>query len=303
MRLKVATLLTGLSLLGAPRALAQGLPSFDLERLRLDPAAGSSLVVGNGEVGKAGTSRTSLSIAYEHSPLVLLADGTLRGRGVGQTSDKVGAVVDGRYTATIGLSLALVDNLELFIRAPYVAWQHGDNLVATGVSKPLNNAAGTPTAGVRLGVVNQADGAPLSVGVAAEVAPSWGNDQALAVNGGFSWMPRVEVGRRFASFAVAAQGYGLFREAGIPLAKGDIAGNEYGVGVALSTLGTTRAELSYRFAVNENKISISSEALAGVRYGAGPVELFALAGPGFGAAPGTPTWRGLVGIALVGTPR
>ncbi len=303
MRLKVATLLIGLSLFVAPQALAQGLPSFDLERFRLDPSAGSSLVIGNGEVGKAGTSRATLSIGYEHNPLVLLTDGTVRGRGVGQTNDKVGAVVDARYTATVGLSVALFDGFELFLRAPYVAWQHGDNLVASGVSKPQNNGAATPSAGLRLGVVNQADGAPISIAVAAEVAPSWGSDQTLATNGGFSWSPRVEVGRRFASFAVAAQGFGLFREAGVPLYKGDIAGNEYGGGVALSTLGKTRAEVSYRFAVNENKISFSGEALAGVRYGTGPVEIFALAGPGFGAAPGTPTWRGLVGVALVGTPK
>lgn len=68
MRLKVATLLIGLSLLVAPRALAQGLPSFDLERLQLDPTAAGSLVVGDGETGLQGSWRVSLAVnEYELS--------------------------------------------------------------------------------------------------------------------------------------------------------------------------------------------------------------------------------------------
>ena len=130
MRLKASTLLTALSLLAAPRALAQGLPAFDLERLRLDPAAGGSLVIGSGEVGPAGTSRTSLSVGYEHDPLVLRGDGTFRGRGVGASGGKAGEVVDGRYTVTAGLALTVVDRVEVFLRVPYVAWQHGDNLTS-----------------------------------------------------------------------------------------------------------------------------------------------------------------------------
>lgn len=303
MRLKASTLLTALSLLAAPRALAQGLPAFDLERLRLDPAAGGSLVIGSGEVGPAGTSRTSLSVGYEHDPLVLRGDGTFRGRGVGASGGKAGEVVDGRYTVTAGLALTVVDRVEVFLRVPYVAWQHGDNLTGIGVPKPTNNGAATPSAGLRLGLASQADGAPISIAVAAELMPSWGSEQTLATNGGFAWSPRVEAGRRFERFAISAQAFGFFREAGVPLRQGDVAGNEYGGGVAISTLGKVRGELSYRLALNEFKLGYSSEALAGIRYGAGAVEIFALAGPGFGEAPGTPTWRGLVGIALMSSPK
>jgi OmpA-OmpF porin, OOP family len=283
---------------GAPSALAQGYPGLDLERLQLDPSAAGSLVIGSGEVGAAGAARTSMSVGYQHNPLVLLDDGTFRGRGAGTTNAKVGALVGDRYTVALGLSLAVVDRLELFLRAPFVAWQHGFNLVSVGVDKPLNAGMGTPSGGLRLGVVSQAEGAPLSVAVAADLFPSWGTQAALAGNGSFAWAPRVEAGRRFERFQVAAQGYALFRESGIPLRGGEIAGNEYGGGVALSTVGRSRAEVSYRFSLNEYKLSTSSEVLAGVRTGAGPVEAFALAGPGFGGAPGTPTWRALAGIAL-----
>jgi OmpA-OmpF porin, OOP family len=303
MRLKPATLLTALALLAAPRALAQGVPGLELERLRLDPSAAGSLVIGNGEVGRAGASRTSLSVGFQRDPLVLLTDGTLRGRGVAAGKSVVGAVVDGRVTAALGVSLALVDRFEVFLRVPYVAWQHGFNLTDRGIAKPANNGPGAPSGGLRLGVVSQSEGAPLSVAVAAEVLPSWGTEAAVAGNQGFAWSPRIEVGRRMGGFALGAMGYAFFREAGIPLRSGEIAGNEYGGGLALSSTGDVRAELSWRFAVNEYKLSFSSEALAGVRASAGPVELFALAGPGIGAAPGTPTWRGLVGIALAGAPK
>lgn len=300
MRLKAASLLIALSAFAAPRALAQGIPGLDLERLQLDPSAAGSLVIGNGEVGVAGTSRTSLSFGYQHNPFMLQADGTFRGRGAGFSDTKTGAVVQDRYTATLGLSLTVIDRLEVYVRAPYVAWQRGDNLTAFGITKPVNSGAGTPSIGLRLGVAGQEEGAPVTIAVAADVLPSWGTEAALAGNSSFAFAPRVEVGHRFSRFLVAAQGFALIREAGIPLRAGDIAGNEYGGGVAVASTGKIRGEISYRIAVNEYKLSTSSEALAGVRYGTGKFEIFALAGPGFGGAPGTPDFRGLVGIALNG---
>ncbi len=299
MRLKAATLLVATTLLAAPAARAQQLPSFDLERLQLDPTAAGSLVIGDGETGAQGTWRVSLAAHWEHQPLSLLDDGTLRGRGAGASGTAVGDLVKNRLTFHLGVSVALMDRLELYLRAPVVAWQRGDDLTAIGVPRPQNSGMGTPSFGLRLGVVSQADGAPISIAVAGDVLPSWGTTSALAGNGGFSWAPRIEAGRRFARFLVAAQGYALFREAGIPLFKGDTAGNEYGGGVAVSSLGNLRGELSFRYAVNEYRLSQSAEALAGVRWTRGPVELFALGGPGFRGAPGTPAWRGLVGLALV----
>src|SRR5512135_158246 len=208
MRLKAAFLLVATTLFAAPVARAQT-PSFDLERLQLDPTAAGSLVIGDGETGPQGAWRLSLAAHLEHQPLSLLEDGTLRGRGAGAPGTAAGDVVKNRLTFHLGIAVALTDRLELYLRAPVVAWQRGDDLTAVGVPRPQNSGMGTPSFGLRLGVVSQADGAPLSVAVAGDVMPSWGSTAALAGNGGFAWSPRIEAGRRFSSFLVAAQGYAL----------------------------------------------------------------------------------------------
>jgi OmpA-OmpF porin, OOP family len=297
MRLKAASLLVALAALAAPRARAQGVPGFDLERLQLDPTAQGSLVVGSGEVGLAGSSRTSIAFGFQHNPVVLLSDGTFRGRGVGANGTVTGSLVDNRISAAVTGAVAVVDRLEIYFRAPLVAWQHGQNLGASGIGKPQNYGLGNPSVGLRIGLVAQADGAPLSLALAGEIFPSWGTEAAVGGNGGFAWLPRVELGRRFERAQVSANAYALFREANIPLRGGENLGNEYGGGLAVSSLGRVRGEVSLRFAVNEFKLSQSYEALGGVRWAAGPVELYALAGPGFGAAPGTPTFRAVAGLA------
>lgn len=300
MRLKATSVLLAVVLAAAARADTNGVPAVDLERLQLDPTAAGSLVIGNGEVGAAGSFRASFSIGYQKDPLVLLKDGTYRGRGLGASDDKAGSLVGKRFTTTLGISVAPVDRMELYLRVPAVAWQGGTDLVYPyAISKPTNNGMGTPSFGLRLGVVGQGEGAPVSIAVAADVFPAWGAEGAAAGNQSWAWAPRVEVGRRFAKFLVAGELYGYFRETTIPLRMGEVMGNEYGGGVAIASLGQLRGELSYRFAVNQYELSKSSELLAGCRYSRGPVELYALVGPGFGAAPGTPSFRALVGVALV----
>ena len=107
------TLLAALAaaLLGPATASAQALPlpRFDVQRLSLDPAAVSSLIVGTGEVRPAGEARLSLAAHYENRPLLLLDDGSIRGGGLGADGTRVGGFVYHRVTAHFGASLQVTE--------------------------------------------------------------------------------------------------------------------------------------------------------------------------------------------------
>jgi len=282
------------SLLLASSARAQA-PVYDLERLQLDPTARGSLVIGDGEVGPQWATRFSLAAHWEHQPLALRSDGTYRGRGVGTSGTATNVVTD-RLTFHLGAAVAVADSLELYLRVPYVADQKSD---FTGVSQPKKSGLGTPSAGFRWGLVSQAAGAPVSAAFAAEFLPAWGAKGAVASSPDYSsaFAGRFEVGRRLAGVVLGAELFGLFREADVPLG-GERMKAEFGGGLMAATTGKLRGEISVRGTVLQGDMSRHLEALAGLRYVAGPVDIFALGGPGFGAAPGTPQWRGLVGLAF-----
>ena len=68
---RLAALGFAVCLLVGPRAFAQDGPpavgSFDLERLRLDPAAVDSLAVGSGRIMPQGQFRLALGLHYQRS--------------------------------------------------------------------------------------------------------------------------------------------------------------------------------------------------------------------------------------------
>lgn len=288
----------------ATAAGAQNLPVFDLERLTLDPAAHGLLVVGDGEVGPRGTGRVSFALHYERQPLVLTAAGLERGHGAGAGAPFASLVAD-RLTVHAGLAYAVTGWLELDLRVPFVPWQASDTtrLASRGVGVPLESGLGTPQAGLKLGLLSQERGAPLNLAFATGVLVDWGAREVIAGNEQIHFTPRLEVGRRFAGVVVGAQVGGLLRTepARMPVVGGapEDLHSELQAGLALSTAGRpVRFEVSGRGSWNWDDLGDSYEVLGGVRWNAGPVELFALGGPGFGEAPGTPRYRGLVGLAF-----
>ena len=79
----------------------------------------------------------------------------------------------------------------------------------------------------------------------------------------------------------------------------EITGSEAVYGAVVALKGAIRPELSFRGAVPIGGGRPGySELLAGLRATFGPAELFALGGPGFFNAVGTPEWRGVVGLAF-----
>ncbi len=289
-------------LLAAPAASAQ-VPAFDLERLSLDPAAVSSMVIGTGEVRPEGQGRASAALHYESRPLVQNEDGTVRGGGFGAPGDRYRNVVGNRLTAHVGASVAPTSRLELSLRLPVIAWQEGAEGLA-GTAKVASAGVGAPSFGARYVLMAQAEGQGLNVAVAGEAVLPFGSEDALAGTGRWAFTPRVELGHRFERFVLGAQAGMLLRQQETTFPVDATLQTEFQVGAVVATTGgPVRGELSARGSLGY-QIQRTMEVLAGVRYAfCNDFEAFALGGPGFFEAPGTPRYRGLVGLAYAPVPK
>lgn len=284
------------TLLLASTALAQpaGLPVFELERLELNPNGRGSLVVGTGELLPSGGFRLSLLGQYENDPLVLYADGR-----------PLGAVVGDRATAHLLMAWAPMGWLELGLHVPLVAWQRGDDLSAQGIAAPARTGLSTPSAHVRVGLLAQRREAPLDLAVELGVGIPVGSVETLSRDRTFRFSPKVMLGRRFGWLRAGVEAGALVRPS-VTLVEDqniqDEVGNEVRLGAVLATTGKgLRGELNVRGILPLTRQPMSLELLAGLRLPLGRLaEIYALGGPGFGDAPGTPSFRVLLGVALGG---
>jgi outer membrane protein OmpA-like peptidoglycan-associated protein len=272
-------------------ALAQtaAAQSIELERLQLDPSGAGSLVVGTGIVEPRGSFRISAAGDWEHRPLVT-AFGNLYGRRDGAD------IVENRQTLHLMVDYVLFDGFEVFARGNYILNQEG----ADGLEPRETNGFGMPSFGLRLGALRQGvDGAPMNLAAVAEFRPPWGTAGALGKFSQPSALFKLELGREFGNVVVGGELGILARETIRGIGTEPI-GGEAVYGVAVAMRGAIRPELSFRGAVPLDSSGQPgySELLAGIRATFGPAELFALGGPGFFNAIGTPEWRGVVGLAF-----
>ena len=281
-------------LLLASTALAQpeGLPKFELERLELNPNGRGSLVMGTGELLPTGGFRLSLLGHYEKDPLVLYADGT-----------PVGAVVGDRAMAHLLAAWAPLRWLELGLQVPLVVWQRGDDLTSQGIAAPASTGLSTPSVHARVGLLSQRREAPVDLAVELGVGLPVGSTDTLSRDSTFRFSPRVMVGRRFGLLRAGLEAGALVRPTVTLVEDEDIqdeVGNEVRLGAVVATTGTgLRGELNVRGTLPLTRQPTSVELLAGVRLPLGKTtEAYALAGPGFGDTPGTPSFRVLLGVAL-----
>jgi OOP family OmpA-OmpF porin len=285
--LALATLLTGAN------ALAQAVPSLELERLTLNPSGGGSLLVGTGEQLQDRGYRFSFTGHYQNAPLVLFEDG-----------QEVGSVVSGRVTGHLTAAYGLFDWLELSAQLPVLLTQSGDDLTPRGIEKPASGPAlGTPYLGARLGLLTQReDEDPVDLSVGVQVGLPVGSKAALARDSSLRTVPSVMVGKRF-GFLRAGLDAGLSLRGKTALSEDENIQDEVGtalrLGAAVATTGPgLRGELNVVASVPLQRESSAIEALAGVRLPVSErVEGYALAGLASGDAPGTPGFRALLGVA------
>jgi len=276
------------TLIGAEsRGQGQRVSGFDLERLELDPYATGSLVLGTGELPPPGAFRLSLSGHYELKPLV------------SRSGDQdLGAVVRDRVTAHLTASYALHERFALGVEIPAVVYQSSDNPAATGFQSPASGGFGKPVVSGRVGLLRDGGVIPFDLALQLGVGLPIGSEDAIAVNRSFSFIPKVLVGKRIGPFLASAEINTTLRSKVALNAQNDV-GSQFGIGASLSVIGERiRGELTYRSAVSFSGLTYAAELLAGGRFTAAPeFELFALAGPGFSRAPGSPAFRVLLGVA------
>ncbi len=291
--LALVSLLMGAAALAQP----QGLPKLELERLTLNPNGAGSLVLGTGEVLTRGGYRFSLTGHYQHDPLALFRDG-----------EKVGSLVKGRVTGHLAAAYGVFNWLELSAQVPLLLTQSGDDLTQFGLDKPSTGAGlGTPYVGARLGLLSQEDENPVDLAVGAQVGLPVGSAAALAKDASPRILPSVMVGRRFGSLRAGLDAGVSVRSTTVLVQDQNIqdeTGSELHLGGVLATTGEgLRGELNLLGSVPFSRQGGTVEALAGGRLPlSAAMEGYALAGVAFGNAPGTPTFRALLGLAYGHTP-
>jgi outer membrane protein OmpA-like peptidoglycan-associated protein len=294
------------TLAAASTASAQNYrPAIDSQRLRLDPTAHGSLVLGDGEVLEEGQFRAALTGHYERSPMVLTTSGDLRGYGVGADSTKETLLLRERATVHLNLAMNLWKRLELGIHIPAVAYQYAENYVSPSgdsrLNHPTQGGIAAPSAMLRYGMTSERAGAPLASAIAVEVVFPWTDKVDYGGEKGFIIAPRLELGKTLGGgLRLMADAGGQFRTEDVKLTNGDKLSHEVLGGLGVATTGKLRGELTARGAFNFDGLSQNVELLAGARYSFGEGEIYALGGPGFMESPGTPTYRGLIGFAFIG---
>jgi outer membrane protein OmpA-like peptidoglycan-associated protein len=283
-----------LLLLPGMAAFAQtqtSLHAFELERLDLNPGAEGSLLVGMGEMLQARQFRLSAVGHYSHNPLVLYREG-----------EGSKPIVGVRTTMHVAAAYALMNRLQVGVQLPVVALQQGAGPSQTGLPSPQSFGLGTPAVGLRLGLMDQDSRGGFDVAVEGHVGLPVGSAEGLGRDAGMRYMPRVMVGRRFGFFRAGldvgfmARPVGRISDLGAETDVQDV-GNELRIGAALVSTGRRlRYEFNLRGMIPLSGQAGSAELLPGARYLVNPsLEVFALAGVGVGAAPGTPLFRVLAG--------
>jgi OmpA-OmpF porin, OOP family len=263
-------------------------PQSDIEHVWLDPAARGSLLVGNGTTLESLKFRAGASLTYTYGNLKGFGDQTpnylLR--------DRLGVQVFG--------AIGILNFLELGVNVPVYFLQIGSP--ALGVA---NAGLSNPWVTVKANILD--NNAPVLLGVAVGVGIPVGS-RAAQGNGGIEIAPRVQVGKVFNAWQIAAEVGFLYRPSvdysALTTRSSDKVGSEVWLGATATTIATgPRGEFTVRGHVpllGGGRGGV--EAQVGVRVPFGPLEIFGSAGPGFFGEPNTPSVRAYLGAAFANTP-
>jgi OmpA-OmpF porin, OOP family len=290
-------------LLVALPALAQDatpLPTFSLTRFSLNDAPLGGMGAATGDVLPHKKFRAWGAFHYENNPLVLFRDGT-----------RQGSLVQNRLNLHLGVGYGITSWFTATLEVPLVLYQGGDDLRAIArVASPDQFGLASPRLSLRLGLLSQRKGglladAPVDLAFQLGTAFPFGFGNALAVESGWNVFPQLSAGRDFGPVRFGGEVVGLVRPAPVNLSSAtairDQVGSQLGVRALLSSTGDgARFEGSFHTLIplGAGTTPAGFELLGGARVPVGPLELFLLAGPGFGSLPGTPTVRVLGGLGV-----
>lgn len=276
---------------------AQPLPAFSLTRFSLNDGGLGALTAATGDTLPKYRFRATLGFHYENNPLVYYRGG-----------DKAGALVAHRGQVELGLGFGLTSWLQLTGALPMVVLQTGDDLSQSAhVTSPDAFGVGSPRFALRLGILSQggsglAKDMPFDLAIQAALSLPFGAGNALNIENGWTVVPQLSLGRDFGPVRFGGEVTALLRPSVslTPNSAKDLIGNQLGVRAVLASTGLgVRFEGSFHTLVSlEGQTPPGFELLGGVRIPFGPLEFFAIAGPGFGSLPGTPTVRAYAGFGI-----
>lgn len=257
-------------------------PASDLEQVWLEPGGRGSLWVGNGQTLKGGQFRGGASLTFGYAPMRSTNNRTL-------VSDRFGLQVFG--------ALGLFDWLEVSAVIPATMYQRGSSelpVAQAGLSNPWLN--------VRIPIWTDAT-KPLLLSAGLGVGIPVGTGASLG-NGGIEFAPRITAGHVFRELQFGVELAGVLRPtvdySGLTGNALDTNGSQVSLAAMMTSvsLDGPRGEGSLRVFTPLTGNRIGVEALIGVRWLVGDVELFAAAGPGLWGEPTTPQARAYLGAAF-----
>lgn len=284
-------------------ALAQEaapLPPFSLTRFSPNDAPLGGLGAATGDVLPHKKFRAWGAFHYENNPLVLFRD-----------NQRQGALVGNRLNLHLGVAYGITSWLTVSLELPFVLYQGGDDLTQVAkVISPDSFGLASPRLSVRLGILSQRKGglladAPVDLAFQLGTAFPFGVGNALAVESGWNMFPQLSAGRDFGPVRFGGEVTGYVRPSAVNLSNATFVRDQIGSQLGLRALvGSTgdgvRFEGSFHTLVplGGGETPAGFELLGGARFPIGPIELFLMAGPGFGSLPGTPTVRVLGGVGI-----
>lgn len=276
---------------------AQPLPSFSLSRFTLNDGGKGGLAAATGDTLPLHRFRATLGIHYENNPLVYYRDTT-----------RVGALVAHRAQLHLGLGFGITSWLQVSAELPMVIAQTGDDLrQSAGTVAPDGFGLGSTRLAVRAGFLSQGAGgikadAPLDLALQLGLSLPFGVGNALNIESGWNFVPQLSAGANVGAVRLGGEVSFLIRPPTVLTENSirDTVGSQLGIRALVSSNGDgARFEGSFHSLIPiEGGAPPGFELLGGVRVPIGPIELFALGGPGFGSLPGTPTFRVFAGIGL-----
>lgn len=288
-----------MSVFAATSSLAQTKVSeFRLERFHFNSGARRGVSAASGDLLDRGQIHLLLAMHYAHNPLVLYVDG-----------QRAGSLIGHRLTMHAALGYGITSWFHASLELPVVLFQTGDSL--TNVVRPDSAGLSSPLLHARFGMVSQGKGglflkdAPIDVALGLAVVLPLATGSTLSRELGI--VPQLSVGRDFGTVRVGGEVTAWVRPSNVVLTPSaptvsDSVGHQ--LGVKLIGVGTVAQKLQLELSghlgipLGIGTTPAAFEVLMGVRYPVWLLELFALAGPGFGQLPGTPAVRAMLGANL-----
>jgi OOP family OmpA-OmpF porin len=278
-------------------ALAQTAPvkTFDLEQVSLSPGGQHSLLLSTGDILAKGDLRLSLAAQYQRNPLVFV-----------RSDVRQGAVIGRRFSGHVGAAYGLTDDIEVALQLPVILTQKGDDLTSQGISPVSGTVLGAPLVQGRFVLARQSPTALGDIGLNLALSLPIGSSSGLSQDpgAGLAFNAGLGFGHEFGSLLR------LGAEAGAVVRRRerlsnytpqiiDQVGSYFTLGLTASTLGDgLRGEVTARALVAATQTMSAGEVMAGARYPLpSNLEVFALAGPGIGKMPGSPSFRAFAGLS------